>query len=197
MRQRPRRLDAGGADDEEGPYPLRTMLDRQRVGDRRVRGRSLELRRSEATRMTRGGGDMRPWRRRRPPRSEQAEGDPSRGRRGRAAHRDRPARAGRGEAESLGGKTTIEAMVLAHQTRQRSLCSSRSKPNAASAGHNSRAASRHDVKFDESSTETTVPVGRSDPSPHSIRQNGLFKAFSEVERAGLEPATPACKAKRG
>ena len=34
-------VDAPGADDEEGPGPLRTLLDGQRLGDRRVRGRSI------------------------------------------------------------------------------------------------------------------------------------------------------------
>ena len=34
-------VDARGADDEEGARPLRAVLDRQRLGDRRLRGRTL------------------------------------------------------------------------------------------------------------------------------------------------------------
>ena len=32
---------------------------------------------------------------------------------------------------------------------------------------------------------------RSDPSPRPLSANGLLKPFREVERAGLEPATPS------
>ena len=123
VRQRARRGDARGADDEEGPGPLRALLDGQRRRHRAGRLRS----RSSAGRRLRG---RRRYRRRREPRSERAADAPWPVSRGRGAHRGRPAPAARRRSRNPSRPGRVTARRCSSTMSGRAPCAPRDRSPA-------------------------------------------------------------------